>query len=48
MDLGCGNGALTKALQEKGYAVKGLDASAELLDIARKNYPTIDFMQGDA
>ena len=48
LDLGCGNGALTKTLQEKGYAVKGLDASKELLDIARKNYPSIEFMQGDA
>lgn len=48
LDLGCGNGALTKTLQEKGYAVKGLDASKELLDIARKNYPAIKFIQGDA
>ena len=48
LDLGCGNGALTQTLQEKGYAVKGLDASKELLDIARKNYPAIEFVQGDA
>ena len=25
LDLGCGNGALTKVLQKKGYCVKGLD-----------------------
>lgn len=48
LDLGCGNGALTKALQDKDYAVKGLDSSEELLDIARKKYPTIEFIQGDA
>ena len=48
LDLGCGNGALTKTLQEKGYAVKGLDASKELLDIARKHYPAIEFVQADA
>lgn len=48
LDLGCGNGALTKALQEKGYVVKGLDASNELLSVARKNYPAIEFVQGDA
>lgn len=48
LDLGCGNGALTKKLQDKGYLVKGLDASKELLDIARKNYPAIEFIQGDA
>lgn len=48
LDLGCGNGALTKTLQEKGYSVKGLDASKELLDVARKNYPSIEFVLGDA
>ena len=48
LDLGCGNGALTKVLQNKGYCVKGLDASEELLSIAKEKYPTIDFMQGDA
>ncbi len=48
LDLGCGNGSLTQTLHEKGYAVKGMDASKELLDIARKNYPTLEFIQGDA
>ena len=48
LDLGCGNGVLAKTLQEKGYLVKGLDASKDLLDIARKKYPTIEFVQGDA
>lgn len=48
LDLGCGNGALTKVLYDKGYKVKGIDASEELLNIARKEYPAIKFMQGDA
>ena len=48
LDLGCGNGELTKTLQEKGYLVKGLDASKDLLDIARGKYPDIEFVQGDA
>lgn len=48
LDLGCGNGALTKVLYDKGYKVKGIDASEELLSIARKEYPAIKFMQGDA
>lgn len=48
LDLGCGNGALSKTLQDKGFAVKGIDASKELLDIARKNYPGIEFIQADA
>lgn len=48
LDLGCGNGALTKTIQEKGYRVKGLDSSKELLEVARKNYPDIEFVQADA
>ena len=48
LDLGCGNGALTKALQDQGYKVIGMDASKELLDVARKNHPEIRFVQGDA
>ena len=48
LDLGCGNGALSKVLYDKGYIVKGIDASKELLDIARVNYPDIEFIQADA
>ncbi len=48
LDLGCGNGALTKALQEKGFAVQGMDASEDFLRIARKNYPDIAFTRADA
>ena len=48
LDLGCGNGALTNELKDKGYLAKGLDASGELLNIAKEKYPDIDFMQGDA
>lgn len=48
LDLGCGNGALSKKLKDKGFVVKGIDASKELLDTARKNYPDIEFIQADA
>ena len=48
LDLGCGNGALSKVLYDKGYIVKGIDASRELLDIAKKDYPDIEFIQADA
>lgn len=48
LDLGCGNGALSKTLSDRGYLVKGLDASKELLNIAKRNYPDIEFIQADA
>lgn len=48
VDLGCGNGILSKALAEKGYRVIGIDASKELLEIARKHYSEISFFQADA
>lgn len=48
LDLGCGNGVLSKVLYDKGYSVRGIDASKELLDIAKKNYPDIEFIEADA
>ena len=48
LDLGCGNGVLSKVLCDKGYNVRGIDASKELLDIAKKNYPDIEFIEADA
>ena len=48
LDLGCGNGALTKRLSDAGAGALGLDASAELLAIARQNYPDLRFIQADA
>ena len=48
LDLGCGNGALSKKLQEHGFLVQGMDASEDMLDVARQHYPDIRFEKGDA
>lgn len=48
IDLGCGNGALTAKLRDMGYNVTGIDASGEMLEIARQNHPGIKFIQADA
>ena len=41
LDLGCGNGALTKKLSELGFKASGLDASPELLQIARSRCSSV-------
>ena len=48
LDLGCGNGRLRKILTEQGVASSayfGLDASDELLKIAKENYPDDHFFE---
>jgi len=44
VDAGCGAGVLTKALVEAGFAVTGIDASPELLEIARADNPDARFI----
>ncbi|HCC00360.1 MAG TPA: class I SAM-dependent methyltransferase [Ruminococcaceae bacterium] len=48
LDLGCGNGALTKQLSAMGLHAMGMDASAELLEVAHRQYPDFQFFHGDA
>lgn len=48
VDLGCGNGALSEKLKEKGYRVLGLDASPEMIETARGLHPDMDFRPADA
>jgi SAM-dependent methyltransferase len=45
LDVGCGTGFLTGELPG---AAAGLDASEEMLEIARKRAPQIEFIRGDA
>ena len=48
VDVGCGNGALTKVLCDKGYDVVGIDSNAQMLEKASSLYPDINFMLCDA
>lgn len=36
LDVGCGSGALSAALRDRGATVTGMDASAAMLDLARR------------
>ena len=47
VDLGCGSGVFTDALQRRGYCCTGVDLSSKLIAIARNKFPTIKFIEGD-
>ncbi len=49
VDLGCGPGNVTKLLAERwpGAHVIGIDNAAEMLERARKDYPALEWRQGD-
>lgn len=48
IDLGCGNGTLSKKLAGRGYQVLGVDASEEMIALARTDYPDLKFTVSDA
>ena len=43
LDAGCGNGRDCKYINQKGFNVKGIDLSKEMLVIAKKMVPKVDF-----
>jgi len=45
IELGCGTGQLLNSLNPS-YGL-GVDLSANMIDIAKKNYPNLDFIDGD-
>lgn len=47
LDLGCGTGQLTAKIAESGARIIGIDASPEMIEQARKNYPLIEFQVAD-
>jgi SAM-dependent methyltransferase len=43
LDAGCGTGYLSKKLWKRGARVSGVDFSEKMIDIARTQYPDINF-----
>jgi SAM-dependent methyltransferase len=48
LDVGCGPGYVSAAAAERGATPLGLDFSEEMIAIAKKKFPQIEFRQGDA
>lgn len=48
LDVGCGPGYVSAAASERGAKPIGLDFSAEMIAIAKKMWPRIEFREGDA
>ena len=48
LDVGCGPGYVSAAAAERGAIPIGLDFSAEMIAIAKKMFPQIEFRHGDA
>src|SRR3989344_1164354 len=46
LDLACGPGFFANEFAKKGAKVAGVDISEELIKMAKKNYPKIDFKTG--
>lgn len=46
LDIGCGDGFDANNYREKGLLVSGIDASSELIKLAKNKYPEIDFKIG--
>lgn len=43
LDIGCGTGDLAQLITDRGAHVTGIDSSKEMIETARKKYPSIDF-----
>jgi SAM-dependent methyltransferase len=48
LDLCCGSGHVSRELVRRGYEVTGVDSSAALIELARRELPEVDFRIQDA
>ena len=48
LDVGCGSGELTQQLAQAGATVVGIDASPEMVALARQQFPALDVRLADA
>lgn len=48
LDLCCGTGDLSQEMCKAGGRVTGVDFAAQMLGLAQKKYPHLEFVQGDA
>ena len=46
-DLGCGSGAFTDILRDKGFFCIGLDLSHKILSAGQRKFPELEFINGD-
>lgn len=47
IEIGCGTGRLAGSFVDEGFQYTGLDMSTDMLNIAKKNNPGLQFIQGD-
>lgn len=47
LDIGCGSGVFANLANQKGAAVTGIDATAELIEQARQRVPALKFLVGE-
>ncbi len=48
LDLGCGNGSFISLFRDRGWHLHGTDFSPTGIEIAKQNFPDIDFILADA
>lgn len=47
LELGCGSGSLGRLFSESGFSYTGTDVSAEMIELAERLNPGVDFIRSD-